>query len=285
MALVIQEAYHELVIGNVALDGVALPDAFHLQEADNLALDIVFVLTVAACGHAMRNSICTPSEPNPIVCPIDGMIMPTLRSTGETDTKINCALLGLKLSPIELTISMGSVVESNLPVIECSATATDIILLQITSNLPVPTISARSGITCDLDLKLPTISSSATSIYFQAKLSKTLPGISINATGSAPRTGTLSKDLPPLSISATGKRAEESANLSANIPTLKISATGIKALSGSMASNLPILESSGSTGASGSIVSYLPWIHTHSSGKDIEPATDPYDGYILRYVR
>lgn len=287
MALVIQDAYHELLTGNVALGGVALPDAIHFMASDSFDITQAHTLTVAACEHRIFNDLCTPIEPNPLTTPWTGLNLPTLSSTGSTDTKIDCALLGLNLPVPIVSIEMGARMESNLPTLSVSATAATIIQLEITSNLPTLSASGEFGAQA-FDLKMPTLTCDAQIYIFSATFEKTLPGLTISAEGYRERVGTLYATLPVIIAEATGSRDFDIGMLDLTLPAMTISATGSADANMSMTATLPDLRISSDSGVFsgyGTVISMLPYLYLQSSGKDIDPTTDPYDDYVLRYVR
>ena len=226
--------------------------------------------------------------------PLTPPVLPALLLEVTVGAFISTDSDGARLPSMELSSLMGSVMTGLLSTPSLSATASRPTLMSLAAKFPALELSSRTGARGG-DLKLPAMELSISANgYIVGKLSVSMPGLSISATGHTTTPMSLDQDLPPLklTISMNGRVA---GNLSEMLSALKITAEGRPNEYGALAASLPSLLLSSGTGH-GSSMTLNAKISTlimqiagsgstgTGSGSTASNASR-FTDYVLRYVR
>jgi len=170
--------------------------------------------------------------------PLIATNLPTLLLEAAFGAFISTDSDGAILPAMELSSRMGSVMTGLLSTPSLSATASRPTLMSLSAKFPALELSSRTGARGG-DLKLPAMELSISANgYIVGKLSVSMPGLSISATGHTTTPMSLDQDLPPLklTISMNGRVA---GNLSEMLSALKITAEGRPNEYGTLSESLP----------------------------------------------
>lgn len=294
-SLVVAEAYHEHYGDASSVNTLNVANIFH----DHVSFDIKhmtgwYFLTIADNALVVK----TPNvrlNLNEHGWMSDPAILPVLKLDAWSGIRINCPPAGLMLPALTLEMLAGARLSKRLPTLDLTAEGHGETSMRLTGRLPDLRCSARAGIRAKATLMLPAMEISATGGAVGGiigTLSKTLPGLILEASGFRLNIGQLVKDLPPLQIEAYGSR-EHSGVLSGRLPAMRISASGYMVNEGSLQKLLPALEISAmGTASSMYLVADLPTLvtNTNPDGKSGGAPghlinEDRFDGYVLRYAR
>ena len=237
----------------------------------------------------------TISYPTPIYTdPLVTTYLPALLIDAAFGARISTDSDGAILPSIELSSRMGSIMTGLLSALSLSATASRPTLMSLSGKLPAIEFSSRAG-SRGGDLKLPAMELSISANgYIVGKLSVSMPGLSISATGHTTTPMNLDQDLPPLklTISMNGRVA---GNLSEMLSALKITAEGRPNEYGTLSASLPSLLLSAGTGHGASmtlnakiatLIMQLAGSGAAGNGSGSTASNaSRFTDYVLRYVR
>ena len=281
---------HVHAADNVTLYQLTMQKALHDHVANHVTLSETAVLVVAGCYHRHVGEATYAAIKYTLVTdPLSPPKLPVLSVEAATGVRGDTAGGGLMLPGISIEARAGLRIDGNLPVMELSASGSVVGSLELGERLPAMSISAQSGARADA-LTMPTMEISASAENHRGSLSRTLPGVTVSATGSRASAASFAADLPPVEAVVTIS-AEVTASLDATIPPFLVSAAGSRANSGTLEGTLPALESSAAGGSNQlTLDASLPTLVLQPTSGDgpgsgvIELATR-YDDYVLRYAR
>ena len=273
--LVVAETWHDHVLdGEVTIEEVSvlvIAEAYHAHAADTAGLNI----------KMWTSSVDPPKLPTP-----------TLEAQGEVI--ISATAPSLRLPGLLLSMTAGfRCGVGRLADLGISATGSSAKPMNLDKRLPTMSLSARSGAICgDMRIPVPELTMEVIGDLV-GRLTRSLPGFTISATGSSPFTGTLNKRLPPLSLSIS-MSVVTLASLVGTLPTLKLSGTASLNDYGTLNKKLPSIIVSSITGHRSSIdmAMVLPTLIMASVGTGGVDAgsgriynEDRFEDYVLRYSR
>jgi hypothetical protein len=269
--------------------------------SNHLTLDAVHVLTVQEAYHTSTSDSSIDLSKSWLLWTSwpDGPKTPFFTLDADTQEEIHSDTTGYT-PQIELTdMRPGSRMdEGKTPDIRCSGTVSVPILMTVTGRLPVIEGDSRTGARSDKTGRTPVLELTAQSENTLGSLSKTIPGLTLDAELTTPVVMTVDGKVPALTVDATFSY-KHLMELAANIPIPKLTgAMGIGGI-GTLDRNIPDIRIS-ATGHTDTmeVAGYvpLPYLSIGSSGAPGgvgDPVGQPgtivnesrFTGYVLRHAR
>jgi hypothetical protein len=272
-----------LVVSSCEHDHVA-NHIYSLTESPSLTVN------EAAHAHVVGGDLYLVSDEYVLwTDPLSPPKLPTMECEAQCGVRINMPEGGLYLPGIAVEARAGSRAEGNLPIMEISAAGTHTTHMSVDGVVPVPSLSARTGVRGGT-MRLPTIGISAVSRYFSATLDRRLPGITVSASAYGDNTASLDVSLPALQI-AMSMLGDMNMSLDANVPPPRLTATGYTERTMSLSGLLPAIEATAS-GGNNSMTLYanlpppvMAAVTGEGPGGGVIQDASRYDDYVLRYSR